>query len=768
MLYSSIVSKGEKRAMINSNLEKSLENAVKKANDFGHQYASTEHLLLVLCDNPDVKTLLQACGAAVSILKRELTNHLKRFKDETNRTKRKGEATPSQAFWRAKAWAERFVGENKTATGAHVVAALFHDQESKAVELLELQNITMKKVMQVLASTLASDMQAFAKPERKSSTTLGLKTSIVHEREQGDRSPLDRYAKNLNEKALAGKIIPLIGRDDELESMISILCQTRKNNPLLLGEPGVGKTAIAEGLAWMIVNSLVPNAISKMVIYALDLGSLMADTGIRGEFEKRIEGILRDLESRPGSILFIDEIHMIVGAGSTSGNTMDLANMIKPMLASGELTCIGATTYNEYRKYIEKDGALSRRFQVVDIPVPTPEKTVAILEGLKPRLETQHGVNYTHEALCAAVELSERYMTSQHLPDKAIDIIDQAGAHYQVYNEGGGNNLIGVKEIQAVVSKKTKVPLTSLTKTGSGDSIKHLEENLKRTIYGQDQAIESVCARVKLSKSGLGDDNKPVGSFLFAGPTGVGKTELCKQLAELLEIKLIRFDMSEFMEKHAVSKLIGAPPGYVGYDQPGMLTDAVSKTPHCVLLLDEIEKAHPDTTNLLLQIMDHGTLSDSAGKKVDFTEVFLVLTTNAGAEALSHKSIGFTKEDHADEMGEGIARAFAPELRNRLDAIIQFNPLEREVIHHVVDKFIRELQDQLLARKVSLEVSQTARDWFALHGYDRNMGARPMKRLIQDSLKRPLADELLFGKLVNGGKVCVSLTDDGSLEFSIM
>ncbi|MEN9728430.1 MAG: hypothetical protein RL434_2796, partial [Pseudomonadota bacterium] len=576
---------------------------------------------------------------------------------------------------------------------------------------------------------------------------------------EASKTALDQFCTNLNEQARRGKIDPLIGRQDEIERTVQILCRRRKNNPLYVGEAGVGKTAIAEGLAKKIIEKDVPEILHNAVIYSLDLGALLAGTKYRGDFEKRLKAVIAQLKREPGAVLFIDEIHTIIGAGAASGGVMDASNLIKPMLASGEMKCIGSTTYQEYRGIFEKDRALSRRFQKIDVNEPSVEEAVKILQGLKSRFEEHHDVKYTNQALRSAVELTSRYMNDRHLPDKAIDIIDEAGARQRLAPPSRRKKTIGTFEIEEIVAKVARIPPKTVS-TSDKEVLQNLERDLKMVVFGQDEAIGTLATAIKLSRSGLGNPEKPIGSFLFAGPTGVGKTEVTRQLARIMGIELIRFDMSEYMERHTVSRLIGAPPGYVGFDNGGLLTEAVHKQPHAVLLLDEMEKAHPDVFNVLLQVMDHGTLTDANGRKTDFRNVIIVMTTNAGAERLSRASIGFTLQDHATDAGEAIKRTFSPEFRNRLDAVIQFRALDPATIGHVVDKFLVELESQLDSKKVTLEVDQIARQWLAEHGYDPLMGARPMNRLIQEKLKRALAEELLFGRLVNGGHVLVTVRDD--------
>jgi ATP-dependent Clp protease ATP-binding subunit ClpA len=629
--------------------------------------------------------------------------------------------------------------------------AIFNEQDSQAVYLLNKFDITRYDVVNYIShgvSKISEDEEGQITPESEEGSV-----------EENGQNPLEAYATNLNTLARQGKIDPLIGRRDEIERTIQVLCRRRKNNPLFVGEAGVGKTALAEGLAKKVVDGEVPEVLANSTIYALDLGALVAGTKYRGDFEKRIKAVLKQLKREEGAILFIDEIHTIIGAGSASGGVMDASNLIKPMLASGELKCIGSTTYQEYRGIFEKDRALARRFQKIDVPEPSVPETVQILEGLKPRYEEYHQVKYTKQALKGAAELSSRYINDRHLPDKAIDVIDEAGATIQLMPPSKRKKTVGLHDIEAIVAKMARIPPKQVT-TSDRDALKSLDVDLKQVIFGQDEAIDTLSAAIKLSRSGLGNEQKPIGSFLFAGPTGVGKTEVTRQLARILGIELVRFDMSEYMERHTVSRLIGAPPGYVGYDQGGLLTEAINKHPHAVLLLDEVEKAHPDVFNLLLQVMDHGTLTDNNGRKADFRNVIIVMTTNAGAESLQRRSIGFTEQDHTTDGSEIINRTFTPEFRNRLDAIIQFKQLDAGNITHVVDKFIAELEVQLMDKHVSIELDADATAWLCEKGYDKTMGARPMARIIQENIKKPLADEILFGRLSKGGHVKISEEDD--------
>ncbi|MDQ1363513.1 MAG: ATP-dependent Clp protease ATP-binding subunit ClpA, partial [Pseudomonadota bacterium] len=644
---------------------------------------------------------------------------------------------------------------------ANVLVAIYGEQESQAVYLLHQQDVSRLDIVNFVShgiSKVSDEARENNEPEQNEETPA----------ENTEKQPLEHFSTNLNMRALQNKIDPLIGRDSEIERTIQILCRRRKNNPLLVGEAGVGKTAIAEGLAKKIVDGEVPDILSGCTIYSLDLGALVAGTKYRGDFEKRLKGVLRQLQKDPGAILFIDEIHTLIGAGSASGGVMDASNLIKPLLASGELKCIGSTTYQEFRGIFEKDRALTRRFQKIDVEEPSVPDTVEILKGLKRYFENHHNVKYSNNALKAAAELSERYITDRFLPDKAIDVIDEAGANHRMNNTGGKQKVINVHDIENIVAKIARIPAKTVS-SSDAEVLKNLDRNLKLVVFGQDEAINAMSDAIKMSRSGLGNPDKPIGSFLFAGPTGVGKTEVTKQLAKVMGIELIRFDMSEYMERHTVSRLIGAPPGYVGFDQGGLLTDAINKHPHAVLLLDEIEKAHPDVFNLLLQVMDHGALTDTNGRKSDFRNVIIIMTTNAGAQLMGRRSVGFTEQDHETDAMEEIKRMFTPEFRNRLDGIIQFKSLDERTITNVVDKFIIELEHQLEEKRVSMMVDDKARRWLARKGYDPKMGARPMARVIQDHLKRALANELLFGRLIKGGEVKVSLNDrEDDLDIEIL
>ncbi|MDH5935191.1 ATP-dependent Clp protease ATP-binding subunit ClpA [Vibrio splendidus] len=746
--------------MLNKELETSLNGAFARARDKRHEFMTVEHLLLALLENDAAKEALQACQADLDALRNELdifidqTTPLIPESDETRETQ------PTLSFQRVLQRAVFHVQSSgrSEVTGANVLVAIFSEQESHAAYLLKKNDISRLDIVNFISHGITK-----ASNEGDSSSPSDSFGGAENAEEANSEDRLENFATNLNEVAKQGNIDPLIGRDKELERTVQVLCRRRKNNPLLVGEAGVGKTAIAEGLAWRIVEGQVPEIIQSSVIYSLDIGSLLAGTKYRGDFEKRFKAILKQLEKEEDAILFIDEIHTIIGAGAASGGQVDAANLIKPLLSSGKLRCIGSTTYQEYSSIFEKERALARRFQKIDIIEPSLDDTTKILIGLKPKYEAHHEVRYTNKALRAAVELSAKYINERHLPDKAIDVIDEAGARSRLAPASRRKKTVSVADIESMVAKMARIPEKSVSSSDK-DTLQKLDDRMKMLVFGQDPAIDVLSEAIKLTRAGLGADNKPVGSFLFAGPTGVGKTEVTVQLSKLMGIELLRFDMSEYGERHSVSRLIGAPPGYVGYDQGGLLTDAVIKNPHSVVLLDEIEKAHPDIFNLLLQVMDNGTLTDNNGRKADFRNVILVMTTNAGVAETEKKSIGLIQQDHApDAMGE-IKKVFTPEFRNRLDNVIWFNSLDPSVINQVVDKFIVELQVQLDARGVSLEVSEDARHWLAERGYDKTMGARPMGRVIQEKLKKPLANELLFGRLVDGGTVKVSLIKD-DLDF---
>ena len=744
--------------MLSKELEFTLNLAFKEAREKQHEFMTVEHLLYALLGNPSAVEVLRACGADIDELKKEL----EKFLNETTpllSSEDSRETQPTLGFQRVLQRAVFHVqsSDKNEVTGANVLVAIFSEQESQAVYFLNRMNITRLDVVNYISHGISKVHEQTEDNLENAATGAPA--------EEAAKQPLDSFASNLNELAAQGKIDPLIGRRPEIRRTVQVLCRRRKNNPLFVGEAGVGKTALAEGLAKMIVEGEVPDVLLGSTIYSLDLGSLVAGTKYRGDFEKRFKGVLSQLRREEGAILFIDEIHTIIGAGAASGGVMDASNLIKPMLASGELKCIGSTTYQEFRGIFEKDHALSRRFQKIDIAEPTVEETVDILKGLKPRFEEHHKIKYSPRALRAAAELSDRYINDRHLPDKAVDVIDEAGASQRLRAPSRRKKTVGIGDIEEIIAQMARIPAKTVTASDK-ESLRNLERDLKMVVYGQDKAIETLGSAIKMSRSGLGTEHKPIGSFLFAGPTGVGKTEISRQLARIMGMELVRFDMSEYMERHTVSRLIGAPPGYVGFDQGGLLTEAISKNPHDVLLLDEIEKAHPDVFNLLLQVMDHGTLTDNNGRKADFRNVVLVMTTNAGAHEMSRPSIGFTRQDHSTDGMEAIRRMFSPEFRNRLDAVVQFNGLDPTVLTQVVDKFIFELEAQLQEQQVTIEVDEAARLWLAEHGYDPKMGARPMARIIQQHVKKPLAEELLFGKLANGGHLIVSEAD-GELKFTI-
>ena len=739
--------------MFSKDLEFTIGQCYKQAREARHEFMTVEHLLLALLENESAAGVMRACGADID----KLSNDLRSIIAETVPLLAGDDARdtqPTLGFQRVLQRAVYHVQSSgrKEVTGANVLVAIFGEKDSHAVYFLGQQEISRLDVVNYISHGVAriTDESA-AKTDAE-----GSKEGEASE--EGKSNPLAEFANNLNELALQDKIDPLIGRAEEIERTIQVLCRRRKNNPLYVGEAGVGKTALAEGLAKRIVDGEVPEVLADATIFALDLGALVAGTKYRGDFEKRLKAVLAELKQHPGAVLFIDEIHTIIGAGSASGGTMDASNLIKPVLASGELRCIGSTTFQEYRGVFEKDRALARRFQKIDVVEPSMAEAVQILEGLKSRFEEHHGVSYSSEALQAAVDLSVKHIGDRLLPDKAIDVIDEAGARQRLLTEDKRVSIIGVTEIEQIVARMARIPEKQVS-ASDRDVLRNLDRNLKMVIFGQDPAIDSLAAAIKMSRSGLGDGDKPIGSFLFAGPTGVGKTEVTRQLAMQLGIELVRFDMSEYMEAHSVSRLIGAPPGYVGFDQGGLLTEKIVKTPHCVLLLDEIEKAHPDVFNILLQVMDHGALTDTNGREANFRNVILVMTTNAGAHQAARRSIGFTKQDHSTDAMEVIRKAFTPEFRNRLDAVIQFGGLGFDNILRVVDKFIIELETLLQEKQVSLNVNPEARQWLAEHGFDPDMGARPMARVIQEKIKRPLADELLFGKLAGGGRVNVSVRD---------
>ncbi len=745
--------------MIAQELEVSLHMAFVEARQARHEFITVEHLLLALLDNPSAAEVLRACACNIEDLRKNLQNFIA---DNTPILPPNSEADtqPTLGFQRVIQRAIMHVQSTsngkKEVTGANVLVAIFGEKDSHAVYYLHQQGVTRLDVVNFISHGITKSGQG----EEKG------KPAAEQEQEgegKDQPSPLEQYTQNLNALAKDGKIDPLIGRELEVERVIQVLCRRRKNNPLLVGEAGVGKTAIAEGLAWRIVKGDVPEILEKSSVYSLDMGALLAGTKYRGDFEQRLKAVLKQLKANSNAILFIDEIHTLIGAGSASGGTLDASNLLKPALASGALKCIGATTYNEYRGIFEKDHALSRRFQKIDVIEPTVAQTIEILKGLKSRFEEHHGVKYSAGAITAAAELSAKFINDRHLPDKAIDVIDEAGAAQRILPKSRQKKTIGKIEVEEIIAKIARIPPQTVS-TDDRAQLKNLDRNLKNVVFGQDPAIDALSAAIKMARSGLGKPDKPIGSFLFSGPTGVGKTEVAKQLAFTMGIELIRFDMSEYMERHAVSRLIGAPPGYVGFDQGGLLTEAISKKPHAVLLLDEIEKAHPDIFNILLQVMDHGTLTDNNGRKADFRNVIIVMTTNAGAETLQKTAIGFSNTREAgDEMAD-IKRMFTPEFRNRLDATISFKSLDQEVVLRVVDKFLMQLEDQLHEKKVDIGFSDALRAHLAKKGFDPLMGARPMARLIQDTIRRALADELLFGKLVNGGRVEVDVDPDGNVK----
>lgn len=745
--------------MIAQELEVSLHMAFVEARQKRHEFITVEHLLLALLDNPTAAEVLRACAVNMDELRRELTN----FIDEHTPKVEGGEeidTQPTLGFQRVIQRAILHVQSSgkKEVTGANVLVAIFGEKDSHAVYFLQRQNVSRLDVVNFISHGIAKNQQAGGQPQGRDGEQAGEEQD---EKQAG--GPLETYTQNLNQQALVGKIDPLIGREKEVERVIQTLCRRRKNNPLLVGEAGVGKTAIAEGLAHRIVQGRVPEVLEDAEVFALDMGALLAGTKYRGDFEQRLKAVIKQLVENPNAILFIDEIHTLIGAGAASGGTLDASNLLKPALSSGQLKCIGATTYNEFRQIFEKDHALSRRFQKIDVVEPSVAETVEILKGLKSRFEDHHGVKYSSSALSSAAELSAKYINDRHLPDKAIDVIDEAGAAQRILPKSRQKKTIGKAEIEDIVAKIARIPPRSVSNDDKA-ALKTLERDLKNVVFGQNEAIDALAKAIKMSRSGLGNPQKPIGSFLFSGPTGVGKTEVARQLAYTLGIELVRFDMSEYMERHAVSRLIGAPPGYVGFDQGGLLTEQITKKPHCVLLLDEIEKAHPDIYNILLQVMDHGTLTDNNGRQADFRNVIIIMTTNAGAEAMQKSVIGFSaKRETGDEMAE-IKRMFSPEFRNRLDATISFKALDNEIILRVVDKFLMQLEAQLHEKKVEAHFTDELKAWLARTGFDPLMGARPMARLIQDTIRSALADELLFGRLANGGKVTIDLGKDDKVE----
>ncbi|MFN4359904.1 MAG: ATP-dependent Clp protease ATP-binding subunit ClpA [Hylemonella sp.] len=745
--------------MIAQELEVSLHMAFVEARQQRHEFITVEHLLLALLDNPSAAEVLRACAANIDDLRKSLTNFIKDNTPQVAGTE-DVDTQPTLGFQRVIQRAIMHVQSTgsgkKEVTGANVLVAIFGEKDSHAVYYLHQQGVTRLDVVNFIAHGIKkSDPPETGKPSESSGEA---EEGAAAEKGDSKASPLEQYTQNLNQAAKDGKIDPLIGREYEVERVIQILCRRRKNNPLLVGEAGVGKTAIAEGLAWRITQGDVPEILAESSVYSLDMGALLAGTKYRGDFEQRLKGVLKSLKDKPNAILFIDEIHTLIGAGAASGGTLDASNLLKPALSSGQLKCIGATTFTEYRGIFEKDAALSRRFQKVDVVEPSVQETIDILKGLKSRFEEHHNVKYANAALQAAAELSAKYINDRHLPDKAIDVIDEAGAAQRILTPSKRKKTIGKAEVEEIVAKIARIPPANVS-NDDRSKLQTIERDLKSVVFGQDKALEVLAAAVKMARSGLGRGDKPIGSFLFSGPTGVGKTEAAKQLAYIMGIELIRFDMSEYMERHAVSRLIGAPPGYVGFDQGGLLTEAVTKKPHAVLLLDEIEKAHPDIFNVLLQVMDHGTLTDNNGRKADFRNVIIIMTTNAGAETMNKSTIGFTNPRQAgDEMGD-IKRLFTPEFRNRLDAIVNFKALDEQIILRVVDKFLLQLETQLAEKKVEVTFTDKLRKHLAKKGFDPLMGARPMQRLIQDTIRRALADELLFGRLTEGGRLTVDLDD---------
>ena len=745
--------------MIAQELEVSLHMAFVDARASRHEFITVEHLLAALLDNATAVEVLKACAVNIAELRAQLKNFIN---DNTPVVPGNDEVDtqPTLGFQRVIQRAIMHVQSTsngkKEVTGANVLVAIFGEKDSHAVYFLQQQGVTRLDVVNFISHGVRKDQVENAKPAEATQETEDASSG-------GKESPLEQYTQNLNVLAKQGKIDPLIGRDSEVERVIQVLCRRRKNNPLLVGEAGVGKTAIAEGLAWRIVKGDIPEILADATVYSLDMGALLAGTKYRGDFEQRLKSVLKSLKDSAHGVLFIDEIHTLIGAGAASGGTLDASNLLKPALSNGQLKCIGATTFTEYRGIFEKDAALSRRFQKVDVVEPTVDQTVQILRGLKSRFEEHHGVKYASAALVAAAELSSRYINDRHLPDKAIDVIDEAGAAQRILPKSKQKKTIGRPEIEEIVAKIARIPPQSVT-VDDRSKLQTLDRDIKSVVFGQDPAIEALASAIKMTRAGLGKIDRPIGSFLFSGPTGVGKTEVAKQLAYILGIELLRFDMSEYMERHAVSRLIGAPPGYVGFDQGGLLTEAVNKKPHCVLLLDEVEKAHPDIFNILLQVMDHGTLTDNNGRKTDFRNVIIIMTTNAGAEAMQKSTIGFTNaRESGDEMAD-IKKFFTPEFRNRLDAIVSFKALDETIIMRVVDKFLMQLEEQLHEKKVDATFSSALRAHLAKHGFDPLMGARPMQRIIQDTVRKALADELLFGKLAQGGHVDVDIDADGKVQ----
>jgi len=749
--------------MLSKDLETTLNNAFREARGKRHEFMTVEHLLLALLDNAAARSVLRAVGADIDRLRGELAEFIDSTTPVLPEDAEERETQPTLGFQRVLQRAVFHVQSSgrKEVTGANVLVAIFSEQESQAVYFLKLQDIARIDIVNYIAHGISKIQDSEGEGEEREETEEAQESA-----EPAGAGALEAFASNLNEQAKAGRIDPLVGRDEEVERVVQILTRRRKNNPLLVGEAGVGKTAIAEGLAKRIVDGQVPDIVKGSEVYSLDLGALLAGTKYRGDFEKRLKSVLSDLQARDKAILFIDEIHTIIGAGAASGGVMDASNLLKPLLSSGELRCMGSTTYQEYRGIFEKDRALSRRFQKIDMVEPDVEDTIKILKGLKSRFEDHYQLRYTDKALRAAAELSARYISDRFLPDKAIDVIDEAGAAQKLLPASRQKKSIGAADVEQVVAKIARIPSQQVNSSDK-ESLRDLDKKLRMTVFGQDEAIDTLASAIKLSRAGLKEERKPIGSFLFAGPTGVGKTEVCRQLSHVLGVELLRFDMSEYMERHTVSRLIGAPPGYVGFDQGGLLTEAISKHPHSVLLLDEIEKAHPDVFNLLLQVMDNGRLTDNNGRSADFRNVILVMTTNAGAVDMSRGSIGFLEQDVRHDGMEAIKKLFTPEFRNRLDAIVQFAPLSPSVIETVVDKLLTELQAQLDQKRVTLEVDEAARAWLAKEGYDEKMGARPMQRLIQDKIKRPLAEDLLFGRLAEKGGVVQITARDGELALEV-
>ncbi|SEV92792.1 ATP-dependent Clp protease ATP-binding subunit ClpA [Cognatiyoonia koreensis] len=748
-----------------STLEQAIHGALALANARRHELATLEHLLLALIDEPDAARVMQACSVNLDELKKDLEDFIEDDLSTLETDVEGSEAVPTAAFQRVIQRAAIHVQSSgrTEVTGANVLVAIFAERESNAAYFLQEQDMTRYDAVNFIAHGVAKD-PAFGESRPVQGST---SEDEINADTDGDvkESALAKYCVDLNAKATKGEVDPLIGRAHEVERCIQVLCRRRKNNPLLVGDPGVGKTAIAEGLAFKIVNGETPDVLSKTTIYSLDMGALLAGTRYRGDFEERLKAVMSEMEDHDDAVLFIDEIHTVIGAGATSGGAMDASNLLKPALQGGKLRCMGSTTYKEFRQHFEKDRALSRRFQKIDVNEPSVEDAVKILRGLKPYFEEHHSIKYTADAIRTAVELSARYINDRKLPDKAIDVIDEAGAAQHLVAESKRRKTIGTKEIESVVAKIARIPPKNVSKDDA-EVLKDLEKSLKRVVFGQDPAIEALASAIKLARAGLREPEKPIGNYLFAGPTGVGKTEVAKQLADTLGVELMRFDMSEYMEKHAVSRLIGAPPGYVGFDQGGMLTDGVDQNPHCVLLLDEMEKAHPDVYNILLQVMDHGKLTDHNGRTTDFRNVIIIMTSNAGAAELSKNALGFGREGREGEDTAAIERTFTPEFRNRLDAIISFAPLPKDTILQVVEKFVLQLEAQLIDRNVHIELTPKAAEWLADKGYDSKMGARPLGRVIQENIKKPLAEELLFGKLMKGGLVKVGVKD-GKLDLRI-